>query len=257
MMIDDRVLKETDVKMLAVLLATALATAASAADDPTPRIIVSGTATAQTPPDRAAISYSIRGEGQTADDAVKALVAKRDAIEAGLGRFRGAAAPTAGQMAVNEMRGRECQGYQPQLSVGACAVLGYRADMEVEVKTSAVKDAGTIVGLIGRLGGTNPRIAGFGLVDDQPARARAMTDAFAEAHKQAEALAAAGHVRLGRLLSASDGSYGGRPEMAGDIVVTASRGAAPPPPPPPIAVDLTPRPIETQARVTVVYEVLP
>ncbi|WP_293968395.1 SIMPL domain-containing protein [Sphingomonas sp.] len=234
---------------------------ALAAEDPQPRIIVAGTGTASAAPDRVTIAYGVHGEGTTSDEAVSAMVARRKAIETGLGGFTAKAQSRASQVSIAEVRGRDCNRNSygtPRLSVGECAIIGYTADLTMDVRTDAVKDAGTIVGLIGRLGGSNPRIERFFLADDTDVRRKATAAALADAKQQAEAIAAGTGVRLGRLLSASNNGSNG-PGPYDEIMVTAQRVAAPPPPPPPppIAVDIMARPIETQVRVQVVYAIQP
>lgn len=242
-------------RLISILPLLALAIPAHA-EDVTPKIVVSGNGTVQTSPDIASIAYTVHGEGETADQAVSALVAKRKAIDAGLARMAGATPPLGGQMVLREVRARECDATaygQPRLSTGACSVIGVVADLPLTMRTGAVRDAATMVGLIGRLGGQNPRVESFSLSNDEPARRRAVAAALAEAKSKAQAIADGSGVRLGTLLSVTDGDYGRERE----IVVTGSAFAPPPPPPPPppIAVDATPRPIETQARVTVTYAI--
>jgi len=71
-------------------------------------------------------------------------------------------------------------------------------------------------------------------------------------------MAEAAHVHLGRIITISN-SYDSEGSASDDIVVTAQR--SPPPPavmaPPPIAVRMTPEPIETTAKLTVSYKILP
>ncbi|QJU57565.1 SIMPL domain-containing protein [Sphingomonas sp. AP4-R1] len=242
-------------------LALPAAAAAQAAEDPQPRIIVSGAGTASTAPDRVGIGYGVHGEGATSDEAVSAMVAKRKAIDGGLAGFAARPQARASQVTIVEVRGRDCNRNtysNPRLSTGECAIIGYTADLTMDLQTDAVKEAGTIVGLIGRLGGTNPRIERFFLASDADARKRATAEALADAKRQAEAIAAGTDVRLGRLLSASNTGYNGMPAYD-EIRLSAHAVSAPPPPPPPppIPVDLTPRPIETQVRVQVVYAIAP
>lgn len=76
------------------------------------------------------------------------------------------------------MRGRDCNRNtygNPRLSTGECAIVGYTANIQMEVRTAAVNEAGTMVSLAGRLGATNPRIDRFFLAGqgDPPARCRA------------------------------------------------------------------------------------
>lgn len=246
---------------LALLAAAALAQSAPAADDPGPRIVVSGVATVQTAPDRATIAYTVHGEGASSDEAVAAMVGKRERIDAGLAALRVAVEAGASRVAVTEGRGPDCrQTYgSARLSTGACAIRGYAADLTVTLRTAAVKEVGTMVGLLGRLGASDPRLDGFALAAPGEAQRRAIAAAIVDARAKAEAVAAGTGVRLGRMISASTTGYGYQ-----DIVVTASRVAPPPPPPPPsapmappIGVPLAPQPITTQAQVSIVYAVGP
>ncbi|WP_174274720.1 SIMPL domain-containing protein, partial [Sphingomonas bacterium] len=171
----------------------ALAAPAFAADDPPPRVIVSGSAMVSTPPDRAQIDFTIHGEGATSDEAVTAMVARRQAIDSGLARFGGRADAGASRVAVSEVRAPDCnrQSYgAPRLSTGACAIIGYTADLTIVLRTAAINDVGTIVGLIGRLGGSNPHVDRFFLADDHDAQRRATAAALLNARREAEALAA-------------------------------------------------------------------
>lgn len=237
------------------------AAAAQSGDDGQPRIIVAGTGVASVAPDRVSIGYAIHGEGATSDEALTAMVARRKAIDGGLATFAAKPEARASQVNIQEVRGRDCNRAPyggPKLSTGECAIIGYTADLQMEIRTSAVKDAGTIVGLIGRLGGTNPRIERFFLASDLDARKKATAEALADAKQQADAIAAGSGVKLGRLLSASNTSFNGAQPY--DEIVLSARAVsapAPPPPPPPVAVDITARPIETQVRVQVVYAIQP
>ncbi|MBB5984413.1 SIMPL domain-containing protein [Sphingobium lignivorans] len=233
---------------------------AQTGEAPRPQIVVTSAATIPSPPDRAVVSFSVHGEGATSDEAVRAMVAKRDAIEKGLAGVSGQSELRAAQVAIAEVRGRDCnRNYgNPQLSTGECAIIGYTADLQVEVRTSAVNDAGTMVSLAGRLGATNPRIDRFFLAEDKEIRRRGIAEALAEAKLQAEAIARASGVKLGSVISVSNLSFNG-PGPYDEIVVTAQGVAAPPapPPPPPVAIGMKPRAIETQVRVQVVYAIQP
>ncbi|MGF7172261.1 hypothetical protein FHS91_003969 [Sphingobium xanthum] len=236
---------------------------AQSGEEPRPRIIVTSAATIPSPPDRAVVSFSVHGEGTTSDEAVQSMVAKRDAIEKGLAGISARPEIRAAQVAIAEVRGRDCNRNSygnPRLSTGECAIVGYTADLQVEVRTAAVNEAGTMVSLAGRLGATNPRIDRFFLAEDKEIRRRGITEALAEAKRQAEAIARASGVTLGGILSVSNLSFNG-PGPYDEIVATAERVSAPPPPPPPppppVAIGLKPRAIETQVRVQVVYAIKP
>ncbi len=231
---------------------------AQTGEDPSPRIIVSSAATIPTPPDRAVVSFSVHGEGTTSDEAVRAMVAKRDAIEKGLASISAGFDIRAAQIGIAEVRGRDCNRNtygNPRLSTGECAIIGYTADIQMEVRTAAVNEVGTMVSLAGRLGATHPRVDRFFLAEDKEIRRRGVAEALAEAKLQAEAIARASGVRLGGVLSVSHLSFNG-PGPYDDIVVTAQHASAPPPPPP-VAVGLKPRAIETQVKIQVVYAIQP
>lgn len=246
--------------MLKLLPLSLVALAEPALADTTlpPRIMVTGSGSVFTPPDLAVITYRVHGEGRTSDDAVGALVAKRKAVDAGTRGLVGEPA-TGGEVSIQEVRSRDCTASnygQPQLSTGACVIIGYVADLGLEIRTRNIARAATAAGLIGRLGGTDPRVASYQLADPRPAQRRAMAAALADAKVRAQAIADGAGVRLGPIQSVSDGN---RIETPEEIVVTAAAAPPPPPPPPPtpIAVDVTPRPIETEARANVVHQIMP
>jgi len=91
-------------------------------------------------------------------------------------------------------------------------------------------------------------VQSFELANPADAQRRATTAAIADARARAEGLASGAGVKLGSLLSLNDQN------AMNDITVTgASQRAefAPPPPPPaaPVEIAVSPRPIETTARV--------
>lgn len=247
----------------AVLLAILLPSAAIAQsdDEVRPRIVVNSAATIPSPPDRAVVSFSVHGEGATSDEAVRSMAAKREAIEKGLASVSAQPDIRSAQVGIAEVRGPDCNRNSygnPRLSTGECATIGYTADLQVEVRTAAVNEAGTMVSLAGRLGATNPRVDRFFLAEDKEIRRRGVAEALAEAKLQAEAIARASGVKLGGVLSVSNLSFNG-PGPYDEIIATAQRVSAPPPPPPPppVAIGLKPRAIETQVRVQVVYSIQP
>ncbi|WP_375381726.1 SIMPL domain-containing protein [uncultured Sphingomonas sp.] len=176
-----------------VIAATLLAipTPALAAPDDTPRISVSATASVQTPPDRATIQYTVHGEGASSDEAVASMVGKRERIDGGLASLHVAVEAGTSRVAVTEARGPDCrQNYgSARLSTGTCAIQGYAADMTVTLRTAAVTKVGTVVGLLGRLGATEPRLESFSLAALGDAQRRAIAAALADARAKAEAVA--------------------------------------------------------------------
>ena len=221
------------------------------------RIDVTGYGEVKYMPDIATITYTIRGEGPTSDDAVRAMTASAARIDAAVHSIDAAAEPKTSEVRIAAVRSTDCkeQDYgPPQLSTGACAIAGYVATQTVTLRTAAVKDAGTLVGLVGRAGGMNPRIENFTVRDSRPQQQQAITAALADAASKAAAIAAASHVRLGPILNVTSGPR----NDAQQIVVSGSRIptlSAPPPPPPPVPVKVTPELLTTNSFVTVVYAI--
>jgi uncharacterized protein YggE len=220
------------------------------------RIDVSGYGEVKYMPDIAVIGYTIRGEGPTSDDAVRAMTASGARIQAAIRAVDAAAEPKTNEVRIAEVRSTDCkeQSYgPPQLSTGACAISGYVATQTVTLRTQAVKDSGTLVGLVGRAGGLNPRIESFTVRDSRPQQQQAIAAALADAQSKASAIAAAAHVQLGPILNVTSGPR----NDAQQIVVSGSRIAAPapPPPPPPVPVNVVPELLTTNSFVTVVYSI--
>ena len=222
------------------------------------RIVVEGNGSVLTQPDLANIAFTVRGEGHSSDEAVAALVVTRKAIETAVFGFGPGSELRDGKLDLHVVRGTDCKNGDddaPRLSVGPCAISGYIAELPGTVRTTAVNDAGTLAGLIGRLKGENAHITGYALSLPAAASRSALTKAIANARATAETMAQAGSVKLGRVYSISN-SY--ENSGADEIVVTSQRKvhALAVVMPPPIVVSLKPEPIETTARVIVTYEIV-
>lgn len=242
--------------MLAALLASP-AVAQPAAGTPH-TVDVTGHGKVSVPPDRANIHYWIRGEGKTADDATRALVADQSRIESGLRGYLGAgAAITNSDLVVIEVRDPNCKTEpgRASLSEGQCAIIGYLASSQADVATPKIDKAGTAVGLASRLGARDARLQSFELRDMAAAQESAMTRAVADARRQAQVLASAAGGHLGRALNIRYGSYSAPMFLSGIPPVAAP--PAPPPPPPPVEIEMKPQPQEISADVSVSYELLP
>jgi uncharacterized protein YggE len=222
------------------------------------RIQVTGYGEVKYMPDIATITYIVRGEGATSDDAVRAMTGSAARIDSALAAIDRAAEPRTSEVKVEQVRSDDCKEQQygrPQLSTGACAISGYVATQTVTLRTTAVEDAGTMVGLVGRAGGLNPRIENFTIRDSRPQQQQAIAAALADAASKAAAMAAASRVGLGPILQIDSE----RRNDAQQIVVSGSRinslPVAAPPPPPPVPVKLTPELLSTDSYVTVMYEI--
>ena len=262
--------------MLALaILGAPLAAHAQTAKGPT--ITVGVNSSVETPPDRATLSLNVRGQGNTPDAATTALAAKLKAIVAGLRSIDPTIEVRTGSVAISEAHAGDCDSEYDSTAdplvraadaladkaagktapksgtaVDPCMVIGNVARSETNIVMSSVKDAGTAVGLAGRLGANEAKVESFDLRDDAAARARAIAAAAAKARAQAEAIAAASGMKLGPIVSVTDGSDNRRgvtvvldslQTIAGnDIVISA-----------PVRVDIAPAPVETSAQLIVTY----
>jgi hypothetical protein len=187
------------------------------------------------------------------------MTAQGARIEGALHNVDTAAEPLTGDVKVTPVRSDDCKesgDYSPQLSTGPCAILGYVATQSVIVRTGAVKDAGTMVGLVGRGGAFEARIGSFELSNSHSAQQQAINTALFDATAKATAIAAASHLTLGKILSINTTPR----EEGEEIEVTGERRSinAPPPAvdaPPPIPVNVKPEPISTSTTVTVTYAI--
>lgn len=225
-----------------------------------PRIDVVASGTVELPPEIATIRYVVRGEGQSADEATRALVARKEQIERALGQFSDTKLDIrTGTMRVQEVRSAECRRgeigmQQPRLSTGPCAVQGHIADMNVTVTVSPIDRAGTLTGAVAQAGGSDVSMAQFALRDPAAARRKAMAVALANGKAQAEAIAAASGAKLGPLLRVTDfdmrdgivaQDIGSLPR----VVVSGSRLAS-------VPVAINPDKVTITARFNLSYEII-
>jgi hypothetical protein len=220
-------------------------------------IDITGHGKISVPPDTANIRYWLRGEGKTPDDATRSMVDSQKRVESGLREFLGPDAEiTNSDLAVIEVRDPNCKRGPGQgaLSEDECAIVGYLASSQADVRTGSVAKAGTAVGLASRLGASDVRLLSFDLRDTVSARQAAMTRAVSDARQQAQILASAAGGRLGRVLTIQYGSY---IAIAGLPRIQSVAAPPPPPPPPPVEVDMKLRPQDITADVSVSYELLP
>ena len=245
---------------LAVLAIMIAVSSSAEAQTPSPsQILVSKSGTAKTPPDMVTVGFTLRGEGVTSDEASSKLRDSAKAMSAGVaGLLQKAGEYHSSALSIGQVRSKDCDAnsYGPQrLSTGPCAIIGYIASMPVTIQTSRVADAGTLVGLIGRLGGLDANLRAFWLRDDTIARRLAMQAALASAQTQARLIAEGSGGRLGPLLRVQDADYR---EVALDMLPAVQSAEAPPPPPPPaprapVRIDLAPEPIQTTVRLMAAY----
>lgn len=210
----------------------------------------------ETPPDMATLTFTVRGEGTTPDAATSAMAALQKAVIRGVRSLDRTLEVQTGSVMIAETRSAGCRDDYDrgkQLSTGACAVTGRVASTSTTIILHSVKDAGTAVGLAGRLGASDASVEHFGLSDDADASRRALASAFAQAHARAQAIATASGAKLGPVLSVSD-SYNTIVRNSYEVVDSISaqdigRLAEP------VVVDISPKPVETTMRLTVIFAI--
>ncbi|WP_369060492.1 SIMPL domain-containing protein [Caulobacter sp. 73W] len=256
---------------LAAALTLAFASAASAQMVPPPdrpMIIVTGMGKASKPAEFALLGFTVTGEGKTPAEALKAMNATREKIEANLRGQKELKVTelTADHLNVQDARGPACSGARPIvppiMNTGDCAVIGAIASTTLQARLQPPTKLGDVASLVVQLGGKAPRPHGTGLLNRRALEAEATTAAVADARREAEVLAKAAAVKLGPILRIQDGDS--RFDVR-DLMVSGNRMDAPPPPMPippvmervesPTA--LTIRDIEANARVTVIFSIEP
>lgn len=242
----------------------AVVTPALAAEAPTPTINVIGSGKAERLADYAFLNFTLRGEGATSPEAVKALALAQARLEASLPKLPGkpATETRSFNLQIREVRAKGCEnrGY-PQLTSGDCTIVGSIATQGFQLRVTPAAKAGDAASLVAQLGGVDVNASGGGVTDESALDDAAMRDAIADAKRQAQLIATASGVKLGPIIRVQD-------NQAGPVVMGYSRDGAPPPPPPPPplpvpAVSLAsplnyaPQPITRTARVMVTYGLEP
>lgn len=244
-------------------------------------ITVSATGSVESAPDKATLSVSFRGEGKTADAASAALATRQKAVISGLRSLDPKIEVRTGAVSIREAYAGDCNGDRfamvsdnletvadnldamaDAISLTAddvairtgkkdCTVVGRVAQIEASFIMSSVKDAGTAVGLAGRLGASGARINDFSLRDDSDASNQALARAMANARAKAATIATASGAKLGGIVSVDDGS---EREAFSGLKMYAMQAPAEMALPP-IVIDVSPKPVETSARLTVTFAI--
>lgn len=226
---------------MATLMTGIAMTGAALADDDFegPMITVTGEGRVDGAPDMATISLGVTTEGQTAAEAMRANSDELARVLANL--------ETAGIAARDvQTSGLSLQpNWQSDSASGTSRIVGYIASNMLTVRVRALDTLGGVLDAAVKDGANTLNGVEFGLADPRPALDEARKRAVADAKARAELLAAAAGVKLGGILSISEGG-GARPpmpmyRMAADAVAAAVPVAA--------------GEVAMQADVTIVWEI--
>jgi uncharacterized protein len=237
------------------IAATALAVPAAAQDSfaDRPTIVVTGNGTASAQPDTFKADAGVRGRGTTQQEALEALAAAQGRLIEAWPRLEGLTRGrvTTGAISLDTLHDPACR--QDARRDDECPILGYFATSVLSLEGMPAERAGDAISLAAELGATSAGLDDFSLSDPEALRAEANSAAFADARAQAERLSAASGLRLVRILRIQDPTAprlgASQAEEIDEIVMTGSRVRSP------VSIAVAPEPIETAARVFVVFEV--
>lgn len=175
-------------------------TVSQEADPPT--LEVSGTGEVSVPSDRARVSFAVETEGTTAGQAAQA---NADAMDAAIAALRA----TRAEGIVVETHG---YGLHPQYSNRtepnqAPRIVGYRAVNTITVTTTDVDAVGGLIDAATGAGVNRVASLQFDASDTEAARQEALAEAVRRARGEAEAIAGALGVPLGKVLRVHGGAH--------------------------------------------------
>ena len=237
-------------RLLAALLALALAAPAAAQDAPTTepatlRITAEGTASAE--PDMATIRIGVETQAPTPTEALQQNTA---AVEQVTDRILAAGVPEKDIQTANfsvfpvyDHRRMEQEGTPP-------LIVGFRVSNEVVANIRDLDGIGQVLANVVEAGANQINSLSFGLEDDAPVRDKARREAVAEAKRLADLYAEAAGVQLERILSIEE-SFAMPPQpMGGRVMRMEAMDAAAP-------VPIQRGEASVTAHVTVVWEIAP
>lgn len=183
-------------------LAAALAFPGPAlADQPPPQIVVTGEGRVEQAPDMATVSLGVTTQGATAAEAMQANAV---GVQAMLDRLAAAGIAARDIQTTGLSLNPLWSNYD---SGAAQKIEGYAAANMVTVRVRALDNLGPVLDAAITDGANTLNGLGFGLADPEPAMQEARARAVADARKRAETLAAAAGVKLGHILSITEGGY--------------------------------------------------
>jgi uncharacterized protein YggE len=188
--------------ILALLLATAPATAQpagdSAAKPATVRVVASATTTVK--PDLAEVDLGVSTDKPAAAAATSENARKMEQIVAAMKKEAGAG----GEVKTVGFNVSTRYG-QPRPGSDQPTVVGYTVTSTVRVRTNDVNGIGRILDAAFKLGSNNVQRVAFLLKDQEPAQTEALKQATAKARGRATAMASALGLKVGPVLTISEG----------------------------------------------------
>ncbi|MFL6227796.1 MAG: SIMPL domain-containing protein [Pyrinomonadaceae bacterium] len=192
--------------LLILAVSTVTLTAACGAKEKrtTSRVMVTGEASAQTPPDTAVVVLSVVTQNQRALDAQQQNARKSDAVIQ-------AVKETAGANPEIKTSNYSLQPQQSYRSNAMPSIIGYEARNTVTVTTSELNNVGALIDAATHAGANSVEGVAFTLRETSPARAQTLAEASKQAMGKAQAMAQALNGHVTRVVEEQEGGFQNSP----------------------------------------------
>lgn len=226
--------------VLASLVCIGMAVA-EGAQPPEPRLTVEGRGAVAARPDMATLGIGVEMQAKTPSEAVEAMATQMGTlVEALRGTGLEERDIRTGQLSLSPVFAEP-----PEARGGAPEIASYIATNEVTVRIRDIGRVGEILGAGVSQGATRFGGLVFGLADPKPVADAALAEAMADALRKARLLAGAAGLSLGDIVEVTEIGGGGEPQPM--MEMRAMQADIP----------VAPGEIETGARVTVSFAILP
>lgn len=220
------------------------------ADSPPNGVTVSGSGTAELPPDLAHVSGSVDTEAATADDALSQNSQTLQAVISAVKAFGIADADIATTRVSIYPVFSSTSGSSSNQPAPPPTIAGYRASNGINVKVTDLTKVGPLIQVMVSAGINHFGGVDYGLQNPEQLRVMALQAAIADAQQQAQAAAASLGVKLGGVLNSTTQSTSAPPVPRSVAFAAAAPSPAAPPPP------VMPGPQTATTTVTVTYAIL-
>jgi uncharacterized protein YggE len=168
------------------------------------RVMVTGEAEVQAPPDTAVVVLSVVTQNQRALDAQQQNARKSDAVIQAVKESAGASA----EIKTSDYSLQPQQNYRTNAMP---SIIGYEARNTVTVTTSELNNVGGLIDAATRAGANSVESVVFRLRETSPARAQTLAEASKQAMAKAQAMAQALNGRVVRVVEEQEGGFENRP----------------------------------------------
>lgn len=173
------------------------------------RVMVTGEASAQAPPDTAVVTLSVVTQSVRALEAQQQNARKSEAVIAAVKETAGANP----EIKTSDYSLQPQQSYRPN---AIPTIIGYEARNTITVVTAALDNVGALIDASTRAGANSVEGVSFTLRETSPARAQTLAEASKQAMGKAQAMAQALGGRVVRVIEEQEGGFTNRPTTTDD-----------------------------------------